>query len=174
EIKSLVIALGTAISDSFDIEKLRYHKVIIMTDADTDGAHIRTLLLTLFYRYFRPVIEGGFLYIAQPPLFRLQLGKDVRYVYTPDEKDKAVTDMTAGKKAEANVNVQRYKGLGEMNPDQLWDTTMNPEFRTLLQVMIDDAEEADRLFEILMGDEVAPRKQFIQSNATLVSNLDIT
>jgi DNA gyrase subunit B len=174
EIKSLVIALGTAISDSFDIEKLRYHKVIIMTDADTDGAHIRTLLLTLFYRYFRPVIEGGFLYIAQPPLFRLQLGKDVRYVYTPDQKDKAVVEMTAGKKAEANVGVQRYKGLGEMNPDQLWDTTMNPEFRTLLRVGIDDAQEADRLFEILMGDEVAPRKQFIQSNATLVRNLDIT
>jgi len=174
EIKSLVIALGTAISDSFDIEKLRYHKVVIMTDADTDGAHIRTLLLTLFYRFFRPVIDGGFLYIAQPPLFRLQLGKDVRYVYTPEQKDKAVAEMTAGKKAESNVNVQRYKGLGEMNPDQLWETTMNPEFRTLLQVEIDDAEEADRLFEILMGDEVAPRKQFIQSNATLVKNLDIT
>lgn len=174
EIKSLVIALGTAISDSFDIEKLRYHKVIIMTDADTDGAHIRTLLLTLFYRFFRPVIDGGFLYIAQPPLFRLQLGKDVRYVYTPEQKDKAVAEMTAGKKAESNVNVQRYKGLGEMNPEQLWDTTMNPEFRTLLRVDIDDAQEADRLFEILMGDEVAPRKQFIQSNATLVRNLDIT
>jgi len=174
EIKSLVIALGTAISDSFDIEKLRYHKVVIMTDADTDGAHIRTLLLTLFYRFFRPVIDGGFLYIAQPPLFRLQLGKDVRYVYTPEQKDKAVSEMTAGKKSESNVNVQRYKGLGEMNPDQLWETTMNPEFRTLLQVEIDDAQEADRLFEILMGDEVAPRKQFIQSNATLVRNLDIT
>ena len=174
EIKSLVIALGTAISDSFDIEKLRYHKVVIMTDADTDGAHIRTLLLTLFYRFFRPVIEGGFLYIAQPPLFRLQLGKDVRYVYTPEQKDKAVVEMTAGKKAESSVNVQRYKGLGEMNPEQLWDTTMNPEFRTLLQVEVDDAQEADRLFEILMGDEVAPRKQFIQSNATLVRNLDIT
>ncbi len=174
EIKSLVIALGTAISDSFDIEKLRYHKVVIMTDADTDGAHIRTLLLTLFYRYFRPIIEGGFLYIAQPPLFRLQLGKDIRYVYTPEEKDASIAQMTSGKKAEANVNVQRYKGLGEMNPEQLWDTTMNPEFRTLLQVGIDDAQEADRLFEILMGDEVAPRKQFIQSNATLVKNLDIT
>lgn len=173
EIKSLVIALGTAISDSFDIEKLRYHKVILMTDADVDGAHIRTLLLTLFYRYFRPIIEGGFLYIAQPPLFRLQLGKDVRYVYTPDQKDAAIAEMTAGKKAEANVGVQRYKGLGEMNPDQLWDTTMNPEFRTLLRVAIDDAQEADRLFEILMSDEVAPRKQFIQSKATLVKNLDI-
>ncbi len=174
EIKSLVIALGTAISDSFDIEKLRYHKVIIMTDADTDGAHIRTLLLTLFYRYFRQIIEGGFLYIAQPPLFRLQLGKDVRYVYSDTEKDLVVGEMISGKKAESNVNVQRYKGLGEMNPEQLWDTTMNPEFRTLLQVSIDDAQEADRLFEILMGDEVAPRKQFIQSNATLVKNLDIT
>ncbi|EKD24326.1 MAG: hypothetical protein ACD_81C00053G0002 [uncultured bacterium] len=173
EIKSLVIALGTAISDSFDIEKLRYHKVILMTDADVDGAHIRTLLLTLFYRYFRQIIEGGFLYIAQPPLFRLQIGKDVRYVYTPEQKDTAIAEMTAGKKGEANVNVQRYKGLGEMNPDQLWETTMNPEFRTLLQVAIDDAQEADRLFEILMSDEVAPRKQFIQSKATLVKNLDI-
>ncbi|MEK7149958.1 MAG: ATP-binding protein [Patescibacteria group bacterium] len=172
EIKSLVIALGTAISDSFNIENLRYGKIVIMTDADTDGAHIRTLLLTLFYRYFRLVIENGHLYIAQPPLYRVQVGKEIRYVYNDNQKDKIVKELTQGKK-ETSANIQRYKGLGEMNPEQLWETTMNPEKRTLKAIVIEDAQEADRLFEILMSNQVEPRKQFIQSNATTVKNLDI-
>lgn len=173
EIKSLVIALGTAISDSFNLENLRYNKVVIMTDADTDGAHIRTLLLTLFYRYFRPVVDEGHLYIAQPPLYRVQVGKEFKYAFNDSEKEKVTKELTQGKKAETNVNIQRYKGLGEMNPDQLWETTMNPENRTIKLVSIDDAAEADRLFEILMSNQVEPRKQFIQSKATMVKNLDI-
>lgn len=173
EIKSLVIALGTAISDSFNIENLRYNKIVIMTDADVDGSHIRTLLLTLFYRYFRPIIENGHLYIAQPPLYRIQSGKEIRYVYSDKQKEQEIKEITAGKKNEASVNIQRYKGLGEMNPDQLWETTMNPEKRTLKLVTIEDALGADRLFEILMSDQVEPRKQFIQSKATMVKNLDI-
>ncbi len=173
EIKSLVIALGTAISDSFNLENLRYNKVVIMTDADTDGAHIRTLLLTLFYRYFRPVVDEGHLYIAQPPLYRIQVGKEFKYAYDDSQKEKVTKELLQGKKAETNVNVQRYKGLGEMNPEQLWETTMNPINRTLKAVTINDAEEADRLFEILMSNQVEPRKQFIQSKATMVKNLDI-
>ncbi len=173
EIKSLVIALGTAISDSFNLENLRYNKVVIMTDADTDGAHIRTLLLTLFYRYFRPVVDEGHLYIAQPPLYRIQVGKEFKYAYDDSQKEKVSKELLQGKKSETNVNVQRYKGLGEMNPEQLWETTMNPVNRTLKAVNITDAEEADRLFEILMSNQVEPRKQFIQSKATLVKNLDI-
>lgn len=172
EIKSLVIALGTAISDSFNIENLRYGKIVIMTDADTDGAHIRTLLLTLFYRYFRSVIEDGHLYIAQPPLYRVQVGKEIKYAYNNNQKDKIVKELTQGKK-ETSANIQRYKGLGEMNPGQLWETTMNPENRTLKAIAIEDAQEADRLFEILMSNQVEPRKQFIQSKATTVKNLDI-
>ncbi|MEK7630401.1 MAG: DNA topoisomerase (ATP-hydrolyzing) subunit B [Patescibacteria group bacterium] len=168
EIRSLVVALGTAISEKFNIEKLRYHKVILMTDADVDGAHIRTLLLTLFYRYFNQIIEGGFLYIAQPPLFRLQKGKEVKYVYTSEAKDKTIKSFGG-----ENVNIQRYKGLGEMNPSQLWETTMNPETRFLRMVTIDDAREADKLFDILMGETVEPRKNFIQAHATAVKNLDI-
>lgn len=167
EIKSLVIALGTAISDNFDITKLRYHKVVLMTDADVDGAHIRTLLLTLFYRYFPKLIEAGHIYIAQPPLFRLQKGKEVEYAYADRERDEIV------KKFGEPVNIQRYKGLGEMNPIQLWETTMNPEFRMMKQVTIRDAEEADKLFDILMGEEVEPRKDFIEAHATAVKNLDI-
>ncbi len=167
EIKSLVIALGTAISENFDITKLRYHKIVLMTDADVDGAHIRTLLLTLFYRYFPKIIENGHLYIAQPPLFRLQKNKDVHYVYTDKEKD----DMM--KKMGDSVNIQRYKGLGEMNPTQLWETTMNPELRFMKNITIEDAAEADKLFDILMGEEVEPRKDFIQAYATAVKNLDI-
>lgn len=174
EIKSLIIAFGTAISDSFDISKLRYHKIVIMTDADTDGAHIRTLLLTFFYRYFRPLVENNNIYIAQPPLFRIQLGKEVNYAFDDNAKERIVAEMLKGsKRTEASVNIQRYKGLGEMNPDQLWETTMNPQNRILKQVNIDDAQEANRLFEILMSDEVGPRKQFIQSKATLVKNLDV-
>ncbi len=165
-IRFLVIALGTAIAESFDIAKLRYHKIIIMTDADVDGAHIRTLLLTLFYRHFAPLIEGGYIYIAQPPLYKINKGKDVRYAYSDAEKERILKAIPEG-------NVQRYKGLGEMNPEQLWETTMNPENRILLQVRIEDAQEADRLFDILMGSEVEPRKHFIQTHALSVKNLDI-
>ncbi len=174
EIRSLVMAIGTAIGIEFNLENLRYHRIIIATDADTDGAHIRTLLLTLFYRYFKPVIEGGYVYIAQPPLYRIQFGKEVRYAYHDREKDAIVKELSAqSKKAEAGVTLQRYKGLGEMNPDQLWETTMDPANRILKLVMIDDAVEAERLFDVLMGEDVLPRKHFIQSQATLVKNLDI-
>ncbi len=177
EIKNLVIAMGTSIADSLDISKLRYHKIIIMTDADTDGAHIRTLLLTLFYRYFKPVIEGGYLYIAQPPLYRIQKGKEARYAYNDFEKEKVVKEFGKGKEIAGEeakgINIQRYKGLGEMNPSQLWETTMNIEDRVLKLVTINDAGEADRLFDILMGEVVGPRKAFISSQATMVKNLDI-
>ncbi len=167
EVRSLVVALGTAISDKFDISKLRYHKVILMADADVDGAHITTLLLTLFYRYFRQIIEGGYLYIAQPPLFRVQKGKDIRYAYTEEERDKTLKSFGG------EGSVQRYKGLGEMNPDQLWETTMNPENRMLKRVSINDVIQADKLFDILMGEAVEPRKKFIQAHASTVQNLDI-
>ncbi len=169
EIRSLIIALGTAIADEFDIAKLRYHKVILMTDADVDGAHIRTLLLSLFYRHFPQAIDGGYLYIAQPPLYRLQSGKTIQYSYTEAEKEKAIKQFKLG----ANVNVQRYKGLGEMNPDQLWETTMDPKTRLLKQITVGDAREADKLFDTLMGSEVMPRKHFIMARGHLVSNLDL-
>jgi len=168
EIKSLVIALGTAIGDVFDIDKLRYHKLIIMTDADVDGAHIRTLVLTLFYRYFREIVESGYLYIAQPPLYKVSKGKKSWYCQSDEEKDALVKEHDIDPK-----NIQRYKGLGEMNPEQLWETTMDPDQRSLLQVSIDDAEAADRIFEILMGNHVPPRKKFIQTHARNVVNLDI-
>jgi DNA gyrase subunit B len=171
EIKSLIIALGTAIADDFHLDKLRYHQIIIMTDADVDGSHIRTLLLTLFYRYFKPIIDSGFLYIAQPPLYRIQTGKKIDYVYTENEKDKALQKLK--KERSAAVSIQRYKGLGEMNPDQLWETTMNPEKRTLLKVSIENAREADKVFDTLMGSDVLPRKKFIQAHAKKVKNLDI-
>jgi len=171
EIKALVIALGCAIAQDFDINKLRYHRIVIMTDADVDGAHIRTLLLTLFYRYFRPVIERGYLYIAQPPLYRIQTGKTIKYAYSDEEKEKIVKELQ--KSRVGKIEIQRYKGLGEMNPDQLWETTMDPEKRILLQVTIEDAKEADRIFDILMGKEVLPRKKFIQAYARSVKNLDI-
>ena len=173
EIRSLVMAIGTAIGDEFDISKIRYYRIIIATDADVDGAHIRTLLLTLFYRYFNEVIQNGYLYIAQPPLYRIQFGKEVKYAYNEAEKEKVVKEMAVGKKSEASVNIQRYKGLGEMNPEQLWETTMDNENRILKQVNIGDAQEAERLFDILMGEVVEPRKHFIQSQATMVKNLDI-
>jgi len=163
EIKSLIIALGAAIAEEFDIKKLRYQRVILMTDADVDGQHIRTLLLTLFFRYFAEVINQGFLYIASPPLYRIQTGKKIDYGYSEDVLENLPE----------NVSIQRYKGLGEMNPSQLWETTMNPENRILKQVTIEDAEEADRVFDILMGTEVAPRKRFIQTHAKKVKNLDI-
>jgi len=167
EIRALIIAMGTAIADDFNLEKLRYHRIILMADADSDGNHIKTLLLTLFYRYFKPIIEKGYLYIAQPPLYKIQSGKSVNYAYTESEKEKILKGMGD------NVSIQRYKGLGEMNPDQLWETTMDPQNRLLLQVSIEDAEEADKIFDILMGDEVPPRKKFIQTYAKEVRNLDI-
>ncbi len=171
EIKSLIIALGTSIGEDFNLEKTRYHKIIIMTDSDVDGRHITTLLLTLFYRYFKPIIEAGFLYIAQPPLYQIRAGKQLEYVYTEDEKDRLIKEIK--KKKVSKINIQRYKGLGEMNPEQLWETTMNPENRILLQVNIESAHRADRIFDILMGKEVAPRKKFIQTHAKKVKNLDI-
>jgi len=171
EIKNLIIALGTAIAEDFNIEKLRYHRIIIMADADSDGNHIRTLILTLFFRYFKSIIEKGYLYIAQPPLYQIKAAKKVIYAYSDDEKEKILDSLTKNK--ETNPNIQRYKGLGEMNPSQLWETTMNPEKRILLQVTIDDAEEADNVFDTLMGEEVLPRKKFIQAYAKKVKNLDI-
>lgn len=171
EVKALVIALGTAISDDFNLEKLRYHRIIIMCDADSDGNHIRTLLLTLFFRYFKPLIDNGFVYIAQPPLYRIQKGKDLKYAYSDDQKEKILA--SADFKEKTGVNISRYKGLGEMNPEQLWETTMDPQNRVLLRVTIDDAVMADSVFDMLMGKEVVPRKKFIQSSAKNVKNLDI-
>jgi DNA gyrase subunit B len=169
EIKNLIIALGTAVAEDFNIEKLRYHRIIIMTDADVDGAHIRTLLLTLFYRYFKPIVEAGYIYIAQPPLYKIQSGKRVEYAYNDEQKDALVKEIGKDK----NISMQRYKGLGEMNAEQLWETTMNPENRLLLQVQVEEAHEADKTFDILMGEEVEPRKKFIQTHAKSVKNLDI-
>ncbi len=169
EIKALIIAMGTGIGEDFDIEKLRYHRIVIMTDADVDGAHIRTLLLTFFYRHFKPIVDAGHIFIAQPPLYKIQAGKTAQYAYSDEQKDKIVKDM--GKST--GVSIQRYKGLGEMNPDQLWDTTMNPENRTLLQVSVEEAHEADKTFDVLMGEEVEPRKKFIQTHAKAAKNLDI-
>lgn len=166
-IKDLITAIGTSIKDDMDVSKLRYGKIIIMTDADVDGAHIRTLLLTFFYRYTRELIEKGNIYFAEPPLYRVQKGSKVEYVYSEREKDKAV------KKLGGNSVVQRFKGLGEMNPEQLWETTMNPESRKLVQVDVEDAAEADRLFTILMGEKVEPRRKFIEENATTVENIDL-
>ena len=168
EIRALISALGTGVGDNFDIEGLRYGRIIIMTDADVDGSHIRTLLLTFFFRYMPKLLEDGHLYIAQPPLFRVAYKNQIKYAYADKEKDKLVKDIGSDK-----ANVQRYKGLGEMNPQQLWETTMNPDNRTLLLVTVDDAAEADRTFDMLMGDAVDPRKRFIQTHAKYVRNLDI-
>ncbi|MFA6132220.1 MAG: DNA topoisomerase (ATP-hydrolyzing) subunit B [Patescibacteria group bacterium] len=208
EIKSLIIALGTNIGEAFDISSLRYKRIIIMTDADVDGAHIRTLLLTLFYRHFPELVKQGHVYIAKPPLFRVQVGKNVKWAFTEEEKVAAVKEMAGGKEAvieetdlekdevveeagdtegteetgetEAEtktkgprVIIQRYKGLGEMNPEQLWETTMDPETRVMKQITIEDAEQADEMFDVLMGSDVAPRKRFIQTHAKNVQNLDI-
>jgi DNA gyrase subunit B len=170
-VRPLIIALGAGIEgigDSFDIAKLRYHRIIIMTDADVDGAHIRTLLLTFFYRHMPQVIENGYLYIAQPPLYRISTGKVTRYAQTEKEREKVVKEMN-----QKNVSVQRFKGLGEMNADQLWETTMNPETRTLLRAEIDDAIAADAIFTMLMGEKVGPRKEFIKTEARKVRNLDV-
>lgn len=210
EIRALIVALGAAISEDFNIDKLRYHKIILMTDADVDGSHIRTLLLTLFFRYFRPIIDNGYLYIAQPPLFRIQKGKVFYHCYTEAEKEEIIAKLKGETKEEKTskirklkvvaegkgesvlavddisketeneiqesikgISIQRYKGLGEMNPDQLWETTMDPKNRILKRVLVEDAEEADRLFDILMGEEVLPRKKFIQAYAQKVKNLDV-
>jgi DNA gyrase subunit B len=169
EIRALISALGTGIGDNFDVEGLRYGRIIIMTDADVDGSHIRTLLLTFFFRYMPQLIEDGHLYIAQPPLYRLAHKNQVKYVYSDREKDKSLKEWSGDSK----VGIQRYKGLGEMNPEQLWETTMNPENRILLLVTVDDAAEADRTFDMLMGDAVDPRRKFIQTHAKAVRNLDI-
>jgi DNA gyrase subunit B len=170
EIRALIIALGTAIAEDFNLEKLRYHRVIIMADADSDGNHIRTLLLTLFFRHFKPIIEQGYLYVAQPPLYKIQTGKRSEYAYTEPEKEKVLASF---KKEKTTPVIQRYKGLGEMNPDQLWETTMDPENRVLLKVTVEDGKQADRIFDTLMGEEVPPRKKFIQTYAKKVKNLDI-
>ena len=169
EIKALISALGTGIGEDFNLENLRYHRIIIMTDADVDGSHIRTLLLTFFFRYMTPLIEHGHLYIAQPPLYRIAYKNKVRYAYTEAERERILQEIGNG----AKIHLQRYKGLGEMNPQQLWETTMDPQTRTLLQVTIDDAAEADQVFSMLMGSEVPPRRRFIQTHASEVRNLDI-
>jgi len=167
-VRPLIIALGAGIGETFDLAKLRYHRVIIMTDADVDGAHIRTLLLTFFYRHMPQVIENGHLYIAQPPLYRVSTGKQTLYAQSETEREAALKKLNA-----KNVTVQRFKGLGEMNADQLWETTMNPETRTLLRALVDDGVEADEVFTMLMGEKVAPRKDFIKSEARKVRNLDV-
>ncbi len=170
ELKNLIIALGTNIGEQMDISKLRYHKIIIMTDADVDGAHIRTLLLTFFYRYLKPIITEGHLYIAQPPLYKIQAGKQVFYAYSDEEKEKILQSPSL---KQQTPNIQRYKGLGEMNPEQLWETTMDPQNRLIKRVTIESVEEANAIFEDLMGSDVAPRKRFIQARAQYVKNLDI-
>jgi DNA gyrase subunit B len=167
QIRNLITALGTGIGEKFDINKLRYHHVILMTDADVDGSHIRTLLLTFFFRYMPQVIVGKYLYVAQPPLYKITRGKQISYAYTDEQKNRKLSQM------DGKPEVARYKGLGEMNPDQLWETTMNPQNRMLLRVEIEDAVEADKIFDVLMGTEVDPRKRFIQTHAKTVRNLDI-
>ncbi|WP_440898081.1 DNA topoisomerase (ATP-hydrolyzing) subunit B [Amphibacillus sp. Q70] len=169
EIRSMITAMGTGIGEDFDISKARYHKVVIMTDADVDGAHIRTLLLTFFYRFMRPLIDHGYIYIAQPPLYKIQQGKVVHYAYDENEMQFILNELPKQPKP----GLQRYKGLGEMNAEQLWETTMDPDNRTLLQVQLNDAIEADQIFDMLMGDRVEPRREFIQENAIYVKNLDI-
>ncbi|MCM3740119.1 DNA topoisomerase (ATP-hydrolyzing) subunit B [Oceanobacillus luteolus] len=169
EIRSMITAIGTGIGEDFNIENARYHKIIIMTDADVDGAHIRTLLLTFFFRYMRPLIDNGYIYIAQPPLYQIKQGKSLQYVYSDEELQQALSNMSDTPKPA----IQRYKGLGEMDAEQLWDTTMDPETRTLLQVQLTDAIEADQVFDMLMGDKVEPRRNYIEENARYVQNLDI-
>lgn len=169
EVRAMITALGSGVGEEFDISKARYHKIVIMTDADVDGAHIRTLLLTFFYRYMRPLIEHGYIYIAQPPLYQIKQGKTLNYAYNDKELDRILEEIPKAPKP----NIQRYKGLGEMNADQLWDTTMDPDTRTLLQVELSDAIDADQVFDMLMGDKVEPRRIFIEENAQYVKNLDI-
>ena len=174
KLNPVIIAVGAGIGKDFDITKIRYGKVIIMADADVDGAHIRTLMLTFFFRYMRPLIENGNVYLAQPPLYKLaKKGMEDIYCYTDEDLDKAFAELEAKGIARDSLSLQRYKGLGEMNPEQLWETTMNPEKRTLIQVTMDDAMKADEIFTLLMGDDVNPRREFIEQNAKFVKNLDI-
>ncbi|MEN9790728.1 MAG: hypothetical protein RLZZ63_386, partial [Gemmatimonadota bacterium] len=172
EIRTIITAIGAGIKEEFQLDSVRYHKIIIMTDADVDGAHIRTLLLTFFFRQMPELIDAGMIYIAQPPLFRVARGKEEYYAYDLGERDTIAERMGTGE-GKAALMVQRYKGLGEMNPDQLWKTTMDPETRTILKVTMDDAFQANEIFQTLMGDEVEPRRVFIEANAKFVSNLDI-
>jgi DNA gyrase subunit B len=169
EIRVIITALGTGINDEFDLSRLRYHRIILMTDADVDGSHIRTLLLTFFFRHMVELINSGYLFIAQPPLYRIKATDRRYWVYSEQEKEEILRQLKGARK----VEVQRYKGLGEMTAEQLWETTMNPDTRTLLGVNIDDAAKADHIFHILMGGEVPPRKAFIQAHASSVRNLDI-
>jgi DNA gyrase subunit B len=163
----MITAFGCGIGDEFNIEKLRYHKIVIMTDADVDGAHIRTLLLTFLFRYMKPLIENGYIYIAQPPLYKIKKNKSIYYTYSDIELQNLLTEI--GNKG---ITIQRYKGLGEMDPEQLWETTMNPAERTIIKVNVDDAVEADVVFSTLMGEKVEPRREFIEENAKYVTNLD--
>jgi len=172
EVRAIITALGTAIGDDFNLENLRYGRIIILCDADIDGAHIRTLLLTFFFRYMPKIIEDGHLYIAQPPLYSISHKKNVKYAFSDVERDNIINSLNGGK-LQSKYHVQRYKGLGEMNPDQLWDTTMDPEKRILLAVTIEDAASADQTFDMLMGSVVAPRRRFIQTHAKQVKNLDV-
>ena len=168
----VILALGTGIGDDFDITKLRYHKIVLMADADVDGAHIRTLLLTFFFRYMRPLIEHGYVYIAQPPLFKVSKGKKHFYAFSDEERDKISAEMR-GDNPNAKIDINRFKGLGEMDPHELWETTMNPETRTLKQITLEDAVHADEVFTVLMGEKVEPRKAFIEQNAKYAVNIDI-
>ena len=170
KLQPIIAALGTGVGTDFDLSKLRYHHVIVMADADVDGSHIRTLLLTFFFRYMTELVENGHVYLAMPPLYRVSLGKDVRYAYDEDDRNRIIADMNGDS---AKINIQRYKGLGEMNPEQLWSTTMDPEGRRMMQVQLEDAVEADDVFTTLMGEQVAPRREFIEKNALAVSNLDV-
>ena len=167
----VVTALGTSIGEDFDITRLRYGKIIIMADADVDGSHIRTLLLTFFFRFMKELIIQGHVYIAQPPLFKVYRGKQVRYAFSDEERDEYIKELSGD--GNLKVEVQRYKGLGEMDPEQLWETTMDPERRTMIKISLEDAQKADEIFTILMGDKVAPRKEFIEKNAKYAENLDI-
>jgi DNA gyrase subunit B len=169
KMQPIIQALGASVGNEFDLEKLRYHKIIIMADADVDGSHIRTLLLTFFFRYMQPLIENGHVYLAMPPLFKLSIGKKIAYVYDEKERDLVLAEWGETEK----VGMQRYKGLGEMNPDQLWETTMNPKTRNIKQVKLDDFVAADEMFTTLMGEEVPPRRKFIEDNALAVVNLDV-
>jgi len=168
EIRAMITAFGTGVGEDFDLDKARYHKIILMTDADVDGAHIRTLLLTFFYRYMRPLLENGYVYIALPPLYQVRKGKQVHYCYSDDELNQLLDEI-----GRQGIAIQRYKGLGEMNAEQLWETTMDPEKRTILRLRVDDAVRADDIFTTLMGEKVEPRREFIETHAKEVTNLDV-
>ena len=172
KLQPVITALGAGIGDEFHLEKLRYHKVIIMADADVDGSHIRTLLLTFFFRFMRPLIEQGYVYSAVPPLYKLTRGKTTRVAYSDEERDKISAEMRESN-PNAKIDISRYKGLGEMNPHELWETTMDPTTRTLRRITLEDAVQADQIFTVLMGEAVEPRKEFIEENAKYVVNLDI-